>query len=51
MDKGFSDIINLIKQSRSNAIRAINAELIDPYWSIVECITKKILRLNGWILL
>lgn len=42
MEKGFTDIINLIKQSRSNAIRAINAELIDLYWSIGEYITKKI---------
>ncbi len=42
MDKGFSDIINLIKQSRSNAIRAINAELIALYWNIGKYISKKI---------
>jgi len=34
MDKGFSEIINLIKQSRLNAIRAVNAELINLYWKI-----------------
>jgi predicted nuclease of restriction endonuclease-like (RecB) superfamily len=41
MDKGFSEIINLIKQSRSNAIRAINAELIDLYWNIGKYISIK----------
>ncbi len=42
MDKEFSDIINLIKQSRSNAFRAINAELIDLYWNIGKYISNKI---------
>lgn len=42
MNKGFSEIINLIKQSRSNAIRAINAELIDLYWNIGKYISNKI---------
>ena len=42
MEKGFSDIINLIKQSRSNAIRAINAQLIDLYWNIGKYINQKI---------
>ncbi|WP_445736071.1 DUF1016 N-terminal domain-containing protein [Mariniflexile sp.] len=42
MDKGFSDIINLIKQSRAKAIRVINAELIDLYWNIGKYISKKI---------
>jgi predicted nuclease of restriction endonuclease-like (RecB) superfamily len=42
MDKRFTDIIQLIKQSRTNAIRAVNAELINLYWNIGEHITKKI---------
>ena len=42
MDKKFSDIIILIKQSRSNAIRAVNAELIDLYWNIGKYIFRKI---------
>ena len=42
MDKGFSDIIYLIKQSRLNAIRAVNAELIDLYWNIGKYINQKI---------
>lgn len=42
MDKGFKEIIFLIQQSRSNAIRAVNAELIDLYWKIGENISKKL---------
>lgn len=42
MDKGFSEIINLIKQARSNAIRAINTELIDLYWNIGKFICTKL---------
>jgi predicted nuclease of restriction endonuclease-like (RecB) superfamily len=42
MDNRFTDIIQLIKQSRSNAIRAVNAELINLYWNIGEYISKKI---------
>ncbi len=42
MDKRFTDIIQLIKQSRTDAIRAVNAELINLYWNIGEYISKKI---------
>lgn len=42
MDKRFTDIIQLIKQSRTNAIKAVNAELINLYWNIGEHISKKI---------
>ncbi|MEX1000917.1 MAG: PDDEXK nuclease domain-containing protein [Crocinitomicaceae bacterium] len=42
MDKRFTDIIQLIKQSRTNAIRAVNAELINLYWNIGEYISRKI---------
>lgn len=42
MDNRFEDIIQLIKQSQTNAIRAVNAELINLYWNIGECISKKI---------
>lgn len=42
MDNRFTDIIELIKQSRTNAIKAVNAELINLYWSIGEHISKKI---------
>ncbi len=42
MNNRFTDIIQLIKQSRTNAIKAVNAELIDLYWNIGEYISKKI---------
>lgn len=42
MDNRFTDIIQLIKQSRINAIRAVNTELISLYWNIGEYISKKI---------
>ncbi len=42
MDNRFTDIIQLIKQSRSNAIRAVNSELINLYWKIGEYLSHKI---------
>jgi predicted nuclease of restriction endonuclease-like (RecB) superfamily len=42
MDNRFTEIIQLIKQSRTNAIKAVNAELINLYWNIGEYINKKI---------
>ncbi len=42
MSKQFSEIIHLIKQSRAKAIRAVNAELIQLYWSIGEYISAKL---------
>lgn len=47
MDKRFVDIIQLIKQSRTNAKRAVNGELISLYWSIGEYITNR-LDLAEW---
>jgi predicted nuclease of restriction endonuclease-like (RecB) superfamily len=41
MDNRFTDIIQLIKQSRTNAIKAVNTELINLYWNIGEYISKK----------
>lgn len=38
----FSDIIQLIKQSRTKAIKAVNTELIDLYWNIGEYIHKRV---------
>ena len=42
MDTRFTDIILLIKHSRSNAIRAVNAELINLYWEIGKYIYLKL---------
>ncbi|UOU98217.1 PDDEXK nuclease domain-containing protein [Chryseobacterium daecheongense] len=47
MDKRFTDIIELIKQSRNNAIRKVNEELIDLYCNIGEYISKKV-ELSEW---
>ena len=47
MDNRFTDIIQLIKQSRTNAIKAVNAELINLYWNTGEYISKKI-ELSEW---
>ncbi len=43
MDKRFIDIIQIIRQSRSDAIRIVNAELINLYWNIGEFISMKLL--------
>lgn len=42
MDNRFVDIIQLIKQSRRNALATVNAELINLYWKIGEQISLKI---------
>lgn len=47
MDNPFKAIIQLIKYSRNNAIKAVNAELITFYWSIGEHICKK-LKKSEW---
>lgn len=47
MESRFQEIIQLIKQSRTNAIKAVNAELINLYWNIGEYISKKI-ELSEW---
>jgi hypothetical protein len=35
----FSHIINLIEEARSNAIQAVNIELINLYWQVGEYIS------------
>lgn len=42
MDKRFTDIIELIKQSRNNALKAVNSELINLYWNIGAYISNKV---------
>jgi predicted nuclease of restriction endonuclease-like (RecB) superfamily len=42
MDNRFNDILLLIKQSRFNAMKAVNHELINLYWNIGEYICKKL---------
>lgn len=42
MENRFTDIIYLIKQSRNNAIKAVNVELINLYWNIGTYIKQKL---------
>src|SRR5690606_8570691 len=42
MDKRFTDILQLIQQSRSNAIKAVNIELINLYWNIGAYVKQKL---------
>ena len=42
LETQFTEIIFLIKKSRNNAIRAVNKELINLYWSIGEYINNRI---------
>lgn len=42
LETQFTEIVSLIKKSRTNAIKAVNKELIDLYWSISEYIDKRI---------
>ena len=47
MDKQFSDIVALIQQSRSTAIKAVNIELTNLYWNIGAYIKQK-LSVSEW---
>ena len=41
-EQEFSDIILLIKQSRLNAVKSVNKEMIDLYWNIGKYIHERI---------
>ena len=42
MESQFSDIVQLIRQARNNAIKAVNTELINLYWEIGAHISQKV---------
>lgn len=42
MEKRFLDIVELIRRSRNNAIRAVNTELINLYWNVGGYIKHKL---------
>jgi hypothetical protein len=42
MQNQFSSLVALIQLSRTNAIRAVNAELINLYWNIGAFISKQL---------
>lgn len=45
-DNQFADIIELIKQSRAAAIKAVNTELINLYWNVGAYISKRLTEAN-----
>lgn len=47
MENRFTDIVLLIKQSRNNAIKAVNTELINLYWNVGAYIKQK-LTVSEW---
>ena len=47
MEDNFVEIVQIIKQSRTNAIKAVNAELINLYWNVGMYISNK-LKLSDW---
>lgn len=42
MDKGFLDIVKMIKKSKFNALKSANTELINLYWDIGKFLSIKI---------
>jgi predicted nuclease of restriction endonuclease-like (RecB) superfamily len=42
MNKQFSEVVRLIRSARKNALKAVNIEMINLYWSIGEYISNKI---------
>jgi len=42
LENQFTEVVQLIKQARSNAYKAINVELINCYWQVGEYISKRI---------
>ncbi|HFK5568707.1 TPA: PDDEXK nuclease domain-containing protein [Elizabethkingia meningoseptica] len=42
MEQSFTEVIHLIRQSRIRAVRAVNTELINLYWSIGAYISEKV---------
>lgn len=47
LENQFSDIVQLIRKSKLNAVKAVNTELIDLYWNIGQYISVKI-RTSLW---
>lgn len=46
MNQQFSEIVQLIRQSRNNALKAVNTELINLYWNVGAYIAKQIENAN-----
>ena len=44
--KQFSDIVRLIKEAQSNAVKAVNTELINLYWNVGQYISLQLEKAN-----
>ena len=42
MSQQFFEIVQLIKQSRNNALKAVNTELVNLYWNVGAYISKQL---------
>lgn len=47
VESSFDEVVRLIEQSHRRAYQAVNAELIDLYWRVGECISRRI-ESDGW---
>lgn len=47
VENNFDEVLKLIQESRINALKSVNKELINLYWSIGQYISNKI-QLEGW---
>jgi predicted nuclease of restriction endonuclease-like (RecB) superfamily len=47
VESPFDEVVRLIEQSHQRAYQAVNAELIDLYWRVGECISRRI-ESEGW---
>ena len=46
-DQRFNEIISIIENARSRALKAVNSELIQMYWQIGEYVSKQV-KNGGW---
>lgn len=46
LEREFNEIVSFIKQSRHNALKSVNTELIDLYWKIGAYISKQMETAN-----
>jgi hypothetical protein len=42
LDHQFSEVVQMIHKARYNAIKSVNAELIELYWRVGEYISQKL---------
>jgi hypothetical protein len=47
VEAAFAEVVGLIQQARDRALRTVNTELIDLYWSIGDQISRRVDRETG----